>query len=413
MLLVFLHGWGVRNPDYGALPQSLREPLGANVLDVWLSDYISYSDSLSLEDLAEAFERARRETFPGVPFACVTHSTGGLLARLWLATHGRCGEGRGLMTHLVMLAPPIHGSALAQLEKGRLARMAFWLADREPGEQILDWLELGSLKTWKLNLRAMDEPPEAFLFSLIGSGHDEKLYDHLNSYTGERGSDGVVRIAAANLNYSTMDLQQAGRTLNLVEKQRTEPAAFGILPGLCHSGTRMGILSSITEKNASKHQAAKWIQRCLRVESRAAYRDLTGELAATLETAQEAASMIVFKVVDCAGRSVTDFDLYLTAGSAYSPDRLPKNFFLDRQRNQSHPNALTYYINRGAFAGTDELGLKIVARPQSGPMNYGAAEFRSHAATVQDILRPHETVMIQITLERRLEQAVLQLRRAA
>lgn len=253
MLVVFLHGWGVRSPDYGALPEWLGEQMGASVVDIWLSDYITYSDSVTMGDLVDAFERARQENFPGVPFACVTHSTGGPLARQWLASYGA----EGLLTHLVMLAPPHHGSALAQLGKGRLSRMALWLGHREPGEQILNWLELGSLESWRLN-HEMERPP-AFLFSLIGSAIDSKLYDHLNSYTGERGSDGVVRAAAANLNYNLIELKQMGPQLHVTAKRRSAPSAFGILPGLSHGGSTMGILSSITRKNAPRHLAAQWV----------------------------------------------------------------------------------------------------------------------------------------------------------
>src|SRR6516164_6250115 len=107
MLLVFLHGWGARNPaDYGALPQWLSERMGFRALDVWLSDYITTSDSITMGDLADAFERARQQSFPGTRFACVTHSTGGPVAREWLARHSGADE---WLTHLVMLAPPHHG----------------------------------------------------------------------------------------------------------------------------------------------------------------------------------------------------------------------------------------------------------------------------------------------------------------
>ena len=75
MIVVFVHGWGVRTPDYHALPQRLRQAIGAVTLDVWLSDYISYSDSVTMSELAIAFERARQANFPGMKFACVTHST--------------------------------------------------------------------------------------------------------------------------------------------------------------------------------------------------------------------------------------------------------------------------------------------------------------------------------------------------
>jgi pimeloyl-ACP methyl ester carboxylesterase len=413
MVVVFLHGWGVLDPDYGALPEWLRERLGASVVDIWLSDYVSNSDSVTMSDLVDAFERARRQNFPGVKFACVTHSTGGPLARQWLANYGASED---LLTHLVMLAPPHHGSALAQLGKGRLSRMALWFGHGEPGEQILNWLELGSLESWRLNCET--RPSSSFQFSLIGSGIDAKLYDHLNSYTSERGSDGVVRAAAANLNYNLIELKQAGPQLRVIGKQRSAPSAFGILPGLSHCGSRMGILSSITRANASCHLTAQWVERCLRVATPEDYAEVSRQLRATLETVPERLSqvegcMMVVRVKDGTGRPVRDFDLYLTGGPNYDPGDLPKNFFLDRQRNQVTPNALTYYVDHRVFQQTRELGLRIGARPQRGPVNYLAAEFRSEEATVAAILRPHETVMVDITLDRRLEQAVFQLRRAA
>jgi pimeloyl-ACP methyl ester carboxylesterase len=409
MLVVFLHGWGVRHPDYGALPEWLREGMGASVVDVWLSDYISYSDSITMNDLVDAFERARLQNFPGVKFACVTHSTGGPLARQWMAQYGAA----GMLTHLVMLAPPIHGSALAQLGKSRLSRMALWCGQRESGEQILNWLELGSAESWSLNRHALFEPPPAFVFSLIGSAIDAKLYDHLNSYTGERGSDGVVRMAAANLNYNLIELTQTGPELKVIRKRRSPPSAFGILPGLSHSGASMGILSSITKENASGHPTAQWVERCLRVSTPEAYAQVCGDLEATLEIPSEAGCMIVVRVKDGAGRPVRDFDLYLTGGPNYDPGYLPKNFFIDRQRNQVTPNALTYYLDHRVFLQANELGLRIGARPEAGPVNYLAAEFRSQEATVAAMLRAHETVMVDITLERRLDQAVFRLRRAA
>jgi pimeloyl-ACP methyl ester carboxylesterase len=411
MLLVFLHGWGVRNPaDYGALPQWLSERMRLTTVDVWLSDYITTTDSITIGDLVEAFERARQQNFPDTPFACVTHSTGGPVAREWLA---RYGSGNEWLTHLVMLAPPNHGSALAQLGKGRLARMAMWFQQCEPGQQILNWLELGSLESWRLNLNSLAEPPATFVFSLIGGSVDSKLYDHLNSYTGERGSDGVVRAAAANLNFNKVELKQTGPQLSVTRKQRSAPSAFGILPGLSHSGGSMGILASITLENAAHHPAAQWVERCLRVSTPTAYEQISGELAATLNDTPEQGSMIVFRVKDGTGRPVKDFDALLTGGADYNPGNLPKNFFIDRQQNQVTPNAVIYYVDHRVFERTRELGLQISARPASGPVNYTVAEFRSQEATVAKILQPQETTMIEITLERRLEPALFLLRRAA
>eukprot|EP01031_Cornospumella_fuschlensis_P043536 gene43536-53229_t len=43
-----------------------------------------------------------------------------------------------------MLAPANFGSALAQLGKGRVGRLKAWFSGVEPGQGVLDWLELGS-----------------------------------------------------------------------------------------------------------------------------------------------------------------------------------------------------------------------------------------------------------------------------
>src|SRR4029079_13272815 len=109
------------------------------------------------------------------------------------------------MSHLIQLAPANFGSALAQLGKERLSRIATWFQGVEPGTGALDCLELGSPESWKLTEAWIRESAKVmksgrtFPFVLTGQSIDHKLYDHVNSYTGEIGSDGVVRVAEANV----------------------------------------------------------------------------------------------------------------------------------------------------------------------------------------------------------------------
>jgi hypothetical protein len=95
------------------------------------------------------------------------------------------------MGHLVMLAPANHGSALAQLGKGRLSGMKSFIVDGvEPGTGVLDWLELGSSQSWHLNtewLRYDCVTSGLYPFVLTGQSIDRSLYDNLNSYTARRG----------------------------------------------------------------------------------------------------------------------------------------------------------------------------------------------------------------------------------
>lgn len=386
MTVVFVHGWGVRTPDYGPLPQRLRELAGATTLDVWLSDYISYSDSVTMTDLALAFERARQAAFPVAPFACVTHSTGGPVLRTWLDLLYR--DRDCPLTHLIMLAPPNHGSALAQLGKSRIARMALWFGGREPGERILDWLELGSPEAWDLNLRWARSHWAArgvLCFVLTGTHIDRKLYDHLNSYTGERGSDGVVRASAANLNYSVLRLRQTpAGGFETAEKLENEPTFFALLPEASHTGTRSGIMRSA--------EAAVRIARLLN-EPTAAHSSPGSAQSGSI------CSSLTLRVTDSAGAPVEDFDLLLTAGPTYSPDDLPRGFFIDRQRNSKARNMLTYYFDHAALSQARQLGFRITARPSSGPVRYTPGEYRG-----QNIFRPHQTLMLELILHRQLGQ---------
>lgn len=152
MTIVFVHGWSVRNTNtYGQLPARLKKSFRAagrevNVENVYLGQYVSFDDAVTLDDIARAFDFALREKLfdPAAnawkEFACITHSTGGPVVRLWMELYyGRERLAACPMKHLVMLAPANHGSALAQLGKGRLSRIKYFFQGVEPGQRVLDW----------------------------------------------------------------------------------------------------------------------------------------------------------------------------------------------------------------------------------------------------------------------------------
>ncbi|HKK13879.1 MAG TPA: hypothetical protein VKA14_04385, partial [Gammaproteobacteria bacterium] len=227
-IVVLVHGWSVHNTrTYGKLPERLEararheNGLDLDVRQIWLSQYVSFRDEVRLEDVSRAFDAAvRRQLGPlldqGRRFVCITHSTGGPVVRDWWDRYygQRPRSGPCPMSHLIMLAPANFGSALAQLGKSRIGRLKSWFEGVEPGARILDWLELGSPEAWALNARWFDYPQTpsgrsaVFPFVLAGQSIDHALYDPVNSYTGEPGSDGVVRAAAANLNATHVRLEQ-------------------------------------------------------------------------------------------------------------------------------------------------------------------------------------------------------------
>jgi hypothetical protein len=454
MIILFVHGWSVRHTEtYGDLPRWLATQTDADghrfkVENVFLGKYISFDDTVTVEDIARALQHAiERQLGPrliaGDRFAAITHSTGGPVVRTWMDLFWRRKLAQCPLRHLVMLAPANHGSALAQLGKSRLSRIQSFFQGVEPGQRVLDWLELGSAGSWALNTSWLDYDcvsKGVYPFVLTGQSIDRKLYDALNSYTGEAGSDGVVRVASANLNYGLLRLKQQGDLLKVQRIQRTEPTALGVLPGLSHSGKSMGILRSVKLASAHEHPAAVWVLRCLRVRNVADYRQVAVDLAKLTDETQRQErvenvptllgtrsfenprhTMIVFRIVDDRGASLADYDLYFTAGPNYDENQLPTGFFRDRQRNQQDRGKLTYYLNYDAMRDGlshpnlgGRLGFYVQARPASEPRKprlvcYRPLDFRGTLAQVRKILNPNETLMVEIQLERHVDAAVFQI----
>jgi hypothetical protein len=316
MHIVLVHGWSVFDTStYGELParlvaESKAGPLpDVTVQTVWLGRYVSFKDEVRMPDLALGFQAAYEREISqnlkeGERFACITHSTGGPVIRHWWWRNYHDHKKPCPMSHLVMLAPANFGSALAQLGKGRLSRLRSWRDGVEPGQGVLDWLEHGSDESWDLNhdwIVGSDEsspttgPAAVFPFVLTGQTIDRKFYDHLNTYTGEDGSDGTVRVAAANLNARYIRLEQQvtpgdvdkcdkvlkklseggqhpdldsgafKETLAVIEAKSAAPTAFRLIKGASHTGDSNGIMYSI-KKDGPKNETVSAIVRCLLVK---------------------------------------------------------------------------------------------------------------------------------------------------
>lgn len=444
---MFIHGWSVTHTNtYGGLPAALAKNapagLALEVSHLHLAKYVSFADEVNLEDIARGMEHAiRQQILPslkqGERFACITHSTGGPVVRKWIDLYYRDKFSKCPLGHFVMLAPANHGSALAQLGKGRLSRMKSMLADGvEPGTGVLDWLELGSKQGWELNLAWLNHDCVAgklYPFVLTGQKIDRSLYDNLNSYTDEAGSDGVVRVAAANLNYGLLRLVQTDDGIQLSREARTKPTVLGVLPGLAHSGDRIGIMRSVKDDDDGQHPTLHWLLRCLQVGTHAEYNALSTELAALTRKTQaderedkvkkgflfertfltDRYTQLVIRLVDDRGNDLTDYELFFTAGPKYDPNHLPEGFFVDRQRNSVNKGRLTYYLNYDKMAPWfarpevgDKFGIKVVAKPSEGYAHYTVAEHRGTFTELKRFLEPNQTLMLEIQLTRHVHEGV-------
>jgi hypothetical protein len=459
--LVFVHGWSVTNTStYGLLPQTLQQQaanagLPLTLADVWLSEYVSFDDAVTMQDLVRAFDHALRDLrLRDASFACITHSTGGPVVREWLraqrekpATHSTI-----RLSHLVMLAPANFGSALAQLGKSTLGRLKSWFNGVEPGQRILDWLELGSAESLSLNLDFIhgDDPAARgqFLFVLTGDRPDRSLYDHLNSYTGEDGSDGVVRIAAANLNahHAVLSPQAAAHdgvdtlSLNLVRGPRI---AFRMMPDASHSGTDSGIMASAAPATVQT------IVRCLLTRTLGDYTALCDSFAqenanrdadkVELEPAgpfaprvhiHDPRSLLIVRLADEAGEPLTGAGFLFAAGAAASIDLMPTGFLLDRQANSKQPTTVSLFLDHARLGGdsrvADPRNSRKTLRPAIVSHRPYAAAIRPRDLTglvhhalassqrgddLFNALGGHQTTVLDVVLPRKIHAGVFRLTR--
>lgn len=449
MQLIFVHGWSVTTTaTYGQLPDALAEVAASAGLDITiehihLGKYVSFRNEVNLDDIARGFNQALSE-LPNnqqqlQPFSCITHSTGGPVVRHWIDQfYGPDKLEQLPLRHLVMLAPANHGSALAVLGQKRVSRISSWFKNIEPGLRILDWLSLGSLGQRTLNRNALDFDYVGngiYPFVLTGQGIDRELYDFINSYLVERGSDGVVRVAGASMNYSFFALKQSDEVLNeepfttrlIYDEQKplrtSTPVPIGVYRKYSHSGGTKGIMFSVEKSPGVLQPVVADIVKCLQIENSDDYQQRSEQLAQLTKTEQqlhheeagvERYAMLIFHIHDDQGNhfSHDDYDILLLGGSDYQPHELPKGFFIDRQMNRTTSN-LVYYIDADRMQNINDgmFGIRVVAQPDSGFARYCMAEFRSDGVSLGDVLVANQTTYVDITVNRCVDKNVFRFAR--
>jgi hypothetical protein len=356
-----------------------------------------------------------------------------------------------------------------------LSRLKSWTNGIEPGQGVLDWLCLGSAEAWDLNMEwilsdgSQIGPAVAafFPFVIIGQSIDREFYDNLNSYTGETGSDGVVRVAAANLEATYIKLEQPVPTRdengqlikdkkgNLitgdfrVTKSKAAPAVpLRIVTKKSHSGSTMGIMNSVGLNDAKSMETVNAILDCIKVKTKNDYDTIHQKFEA--ETRQvlidekveieeklllsdryfihDRYTMIIFRVTDSEGHPVNDYDLLLT-GDDNNPNRLPKGFFVDRQQNKNNKNTVTYFLNYDIMDGSDAvtdpndkentlraktiginiLGIIVTPRPDEGFVKYIECKYQATRNLFNKVLNPNSTTMIDIILQRVVDKEVFRM----
>ncbi len=472
--IVFVHGWSVTDlKSYGKLPARLRDEAEKNgiqiaVEEIFLGRYISFRDEVRLPDISRAFRTALKDQLKNVStFICITHSTGAPVIRDWWERYYKAEPSGPRMSHLIMLAPANFGSALAQLGKSTLSRIRYWFSGVEPGQGVLDWLELGSGEAWELNKQWITNGTTEgfangyFPFVLTGQSIDRKLYDVINSYTGETGSDGVVRVASANLNATYIKLSQplpskgdkqklVSGDLKLVTLVNAPTVPLRIITEKSHTGKTMGIMESVKISDKQSAETVNAIFDCIKVNTKEDYEKIIEKFRSETESVQKLEkveteekglfltdryfihdryTMIIFRITDTEGYPINDFDLLLTVGKENNPNGLPEGFFIDRQQNKKNRNTVTYFLNYDILNGTNAvphpvdkddnlrakadgiemLGILLRPRPDSGFVKYVECKYQATKSLFKNALNPNSTTMIDIVLQRIVDKEVFRM----
>jgi hypothetical protein len=242
--LVIIHGYSDTDKGMRELQDILAQDLQRPIADLNLVDWMSMDDEGTYDDVVTAMDRAWRvKPLPREPRTVdvVVHSTGGLVIRDWLTRNFP--PDASPIHHLLMLAPANFGSPLAHKGQSFIGRIVKGWNNKDKifqvGTHILQGLELASPYSWDLALRdclgpaAYYAPGRTLCTVLIGNTG----YTGIAAAANEKGSDGTVRVSAANLNCAALELDFSQDPLHPTHAIRSPAGqtAFGVLNGETHA----------------------------------------------------------------------------------------------------------------------------------------------------------------------------------
>jgi pimeloyl-ACP methyl ester carboxylesterase len=240
--LIIIHGWSDSSRSFHKLAQLIESQTGRTAQEINLADYLSMDDAISFYDLAAAMQNAWR--LSGLPHSpasvdVIAHSAGGLVVRTWLQLYFSAGNSP--IKNLVLLAPANFGSQLAHKGRAFYGRILKGFSGErmfQVGAQLLKELELASPFTFELaladrfNEHSYYGPGKILCTVLCGNTG----YSGISAAANEDGSDGTVRVAAANLNCALLDIDFSNDPLhpNYNYLQASGSTAFAIMDGENH-----------------------------------------------------------------------------------------------------------------------------------------------------------------------------------
>ena len=244
--VVILHGYSDEKESFEPLAEFLSTHAShLTIKPIYLGNYISLDDTVTIQDLAKAFANAlasEKISTAKSSFDLIVHSTGALVSREWLASYFlELGKPCPVRRYL-MLAPANFGSHLAHTGKTMFGRIVKgWKSNFEVGTKVLNALELASEYSWNLARRDLFGEQSFFKPSvcktaiLVGSKPYQSGFRKL---VDKKGSDGTVFVSTANLNavgYDVLFKTKGKQTTPKPWKKSASDIAFGVFSTRDHA----------------------------------------------------------------------------------------------------------------------------------------------------------------------------------
>lgn len=402
--VLFVHGYSVRQLSaYGQFPAFLAAR-GIPSTSILLSAFLSLDDRVTCDDLAAALEdhvttQIEAQGLTIARTAVVCHSTGALVARRWILT--RLSRGQQLPSHLITFAGANHGSTLAQVGRTIIARLFRNVVEQSSvGQQVLTDLDYGSAFLWRLNDEWLDQRIAGRLsdvrcFSLGGDNHSG-FAGEVFWQVGEAGSDSVVRVSGANLNYTCIEADPYATppVLRLVSPARS--TAHLIIPGYTHGG----IIGDVRAPAEPPFQA---LLQALAVGDDAAYQAVVADWAGRTQTwtaqhPDQANATIVFRLRDEGERSITD-NLILIGDRQGNANNVSGSLQPHQPiQNATDPSSVSFYLNYARFITTRPHLVHVEARSGSPWIDYRDLDYTADPTLA--LVRPNEFTYVDIKLPR-------------
>lgn len=369
--LLILHGYS----DGATSFTGLRDFFAANGYapdEIFLLNYASMDDDAQFADFADKLYEDHEKQFKSGQIDVACHSTGALVARLWLDLHYRRQRAEGVATprspvkHLLMFAPANFGSDLAEMGQSFLGkfRSTFFNSNRqsgdflESGKHVLQGLEPASPFQWDLSAR--DLHGEGYFNPALGEENcclpfvfaAGKAYDGLQAKIipdrRKPGTDGTVRICGTSLNTRKCVVDFCAQVVRPTWAQERK---FSHLPFAIFGGFNHG--SIIDPTPAFRKGPGKWALQALTVGTLAQYRQFAADAAAFTQRTykEDPYQQFFFYVHDDVGLPVRDYyiDFYVQDQAGRVHEKLTlefdRTFESEFYRHSADPSCRALLLN--------------------------------------------------------------------